>query len=72
MRMNESLRTAPVSHPAHFPTSLESMSNALNGIPPAKIACLSPAKSVGFKEISDIRDRKFFSFGKWPCKKGRR
>jgi hypothetical protein len=71
MQMNESLRAAPMSHPAHLPVSGKFESTVLIGLSPANIASLSLVRSVGFKEIADIRDRKFFYFEKWPCNRAR-
>jgi hypothetical protein len=72
METNELLRTDLMSHPAHFTLNVKFEPNVLNVIPIADIAFISLARSVGFKEIGDIRDRKFFRFGKWPCNRDRR
>jgi hypothetical protein len=61
-----------MTHPAHLPAGAKLESNVLNGLPPGNFASLGLVRSVGFKEIDDIRDRKFFYSEKWPCDRVRR
>jgi hypothetical protein len=72
MDTNDLLRIAPMSHAAHLPASPESRSNILNELPHANIASLSPTRTAGFKEIGDIRHRKFFHGEKWRYTRDRR